>query len=86
MSFGAYASDFDGTDEQARDAYADHMADVRSGRADLEVSLDSRDSTPEPPAILDPDSVHRNRRRAELYRATGIHTWPTTNPAEKAKE
>ena len=39
-------------------------------------TLDSRDSTPEPPAYLDPASVLRNRERVRKMLATGEVTWP----------
>lgn len=41
------------------------------------------DATPAPPALLDPNSVLRNRRRTQLYLATGIHTWPRLEPQEE---
>ena len=34
------------------------------------------DATKAPPALLSPSSVWRNRRRTDLYRATGLCTWP----------
>jgi hypothetical protein len=34
------------------------------------------DVTKAPPALLDPHSVLRNRRRTEHYLATGEFTWP----------
>jgi hypothetical protein len=39
-------------------------------------SLDPRDASRRPPALLDPASVLRNRRRTETYIATGVFTWP----------
>lgn len=45
-------------------------------------SMDLRDMTPEPPAMLDPWFVLRNRERARIYLATGEWTWPKLPPME----
>lgn len=44
-------------------------------------SMDSRDKRPDPPAILDPMSVLRNRERTQKFLATGAYTWPRPEAA-----
>lgn len=39
-------------------------------------TLDSRDSTKEPPAMLDPESVLRNRARTLEFLKSGRVMWP----------
>jgi hypothetical protein len=39
-------------------------------------TLDPRDYTKDPPAMLDPESVLRNRERVRIYQTTGRWTWP----------
>lgn len=49
MSFGSFAADFDGTDEQAQDVYSDYMQDAQSGGADLEALFGAEESSSPPP-------------------------------------
>lgn len=42
----------------------------------MKKTMDIRDLTPDPPAMLDPDSVLRNRERVRKMLATGEFTWP----------
>ena len=45
-------------------------------RTVLAPSLDGRDFTKDPPAMLDPASVLRNRARVAAYLARGDFWWP----------
>ena len=47
-----------------------------TSRMVLKPTLDARDHTPNPPAMLDPASVLRNRERVRVMLATGKVTWP----------
>lgn len=44
-------------------------------------TMDARDATPPPPALLDPESVLRNRERVRKLLATGEFTWPRAEAA-----
>jgi hypothetical protein len=64
--------------EEPVDAELESLAETPEGMGwePLEDSGDSRDATPEPPAYLDPHFILRNRRRVQIYLATGQITWP----------
>lgn len=47
----------------------------------MDGSADTRDMTPDPPAILDPWSILRNRQRVRKFLATGEFTWPLSGEA-----